>query len=200
MVIMPDIYFAQGSIQTIVRSGMDLSIMVLGMVFILILGEIDVSVASIMLVSSMVLGLSYQAGLGAFLSIVLSILTGALCGLINGLLISLCKIPSVICTIATSILFRGVVRVVLKDNYLDSFPSFLSTIAWEDLGGFVSLSLIVFLLFAIIFGIVLHKSKYGRELYLVGNNKKTAKYFVRYIKNRTFAPEFQQKKPSVKYY
>ncbi|MCQ2796110.1 MAG: ABC transporter permease [Bacilli bacterium] len=176
MSALPDIYFSSGSIQTIIRSGMDLSIMVLGMTFILILGEIDVSAASIMLVSAMVIGLSCGAGVPEPIAVILGIIAGGACGLINGLLVSLLNMPSVIVTIATSMLFRGLVRVVLKDSYLNTFPDFFVNLAWDDLGGVIPISMIVFLCLAVIFGIVLHRSKFGRQLYIIGNSKDVAKY------------------------
>lgn len=176
MVALPETYFFSGSIQTIIRSGMDLSIMVLGMVLILVLGEIDVSVGSIMILSSMVMGLSYQSGLGAFLSVILGIICGATCGLVNGVLVTYAKMPSVIVTIATGLLFKGIVRAVLKDTYLNTFPDFFVKFAWNDIGGIIPVSLLIFVIFAVIFGLVLHKSKFGRELYVIGSNKDVAKY------------------------
>jgi len=176
MIIVPQTYFTTRSITTIIRSGMDLSFMVLGMVFVLILGEIDVSVASIMILSTMVTGLTYGAGVPSVLAMILGIIAGGLCGAINGLLVTKLKLPSVIVTIATSLVFRGIVQIVLNANVLDTFPSFYGTIAWFDIGGFLPLCLVVFIIFAIAFGFVLHKTKFGRELYLTGSNKEAALY------------------------
>jgi len=176
MIIVPETYFTTRSITTIIRSGMDVSFMVLGMVFILIIGEIDVSVSSIMILSAMVTGLSCGAGVPDVLAMILGIIAGALCGAINGLLVTKLKLPSVIVTIATALLFRGIVQIVLKASYLDTFPSFYGTIAWYDIGGFIPLCFVIFIVFAIIFGITLHKSKYGRELYLVGTSREAALY------------------------
>lgn len=176
MIFVGQVYFAQGSLQTIIRSGMEISIMVLGMTFILILGEIDVSVASIMILSCTVMGYCSGAGMPTFFVILFGVLAGGACGAINGLLVTKARMPSVIATIATSMFFRGIVHATLKNGYLESFPTFFSDIAWTDVGGFLPLSLIIFILFAILFMVVLHRTKFGRQLYIIGNNKRTANY------------------------
>lgn len=181
MCIVPQTYFATGTIPTIIRSGMDLSFMVLGMVFILILGEIDVSVASIMIFSVMVTVSLYNVGCPGAIALICGILAGGALGALNGFLVAFFKLPSVIVTIATSLLYRGLVQIILGANYLElpagsGLQNFFSTIAWYDIGGVIPVSLLVFLGFAIVFGVVLHKSKFGRELYIIGNSREVAYY------------------------
>lgn len=175
MIIKPNVFFSKGTITAIIRSGMDLSIMVLGMVFILLLGEIDVSVGSIMILSCTVMGEIYNATSSSALTLCLGILTGGVCGLINGILVAKNKIPSVIVTIATALIFKGIVEVVLERHVLSEFPNWFFVLAWDDIIG-IPFSLLYFLGFALIFAIVMHKTKFGRELYLIGSNKKVAKY------------------------
>ena len=176
MIFAGDIYFSAGTFQTIIRSGMEISIMVLGMTLILILGEIDVSVASIMVLSCVIMGLSYKAGVPTPFVILFGMITGGLCGCVNGLLVTKVKMPSVIATIATSMFFRGIAHGILQNGYLDSFPAFFSKIAWNDIGGVIPVSLVIFLIFAVFFMFLLHRSKFGRELYLIGSNKRSADY------------------------
>ncbi|MCQ2792681.1 MAG: ABC transporter permease [Bacilli bacterium] len=183
MIFVNDVYFTSGNIQTIIRCGMEISFMVLGMTFILILGEIDVSVASIMLLSATVMGLTYEnmvpvtgEGMAATMAIILGILAGGCCGLLNGVLVAIVKMPSVITTIGTSFLFRGIVHIILGGSFKTDFPKFFEPLAWDDIGGVIPVSLIVFLIFAAVFCVILHRSKYGRQLYLVGNNRDTANY------------------------
>lgn len=183
MIFVNDVYFTHGSIQTIIRCGMEISFMVLGMTFILILGEIDVSVASIMLLSAMVMGLTYENMVGAsgeamaaIISVLMGVIAGGCCGLLNGILVSVIKMPSVITTIGTSFLFRGIVHIALGGDFKSNFPKFFEPLAWDDIGGVIPVSLIVFLIFAAFFCLILHRSRFGRQLYLVGNNKDTANY------------------------
>ncbi len=175
MLTKSDLYFAPGTIQSIIQSGMDLSPLVLGMIFILMIGDIDVSVASIMIMASMATGLSMDAGLPVIVSVLLGIAAGGLCGAFNGFLIAYLKMPSVIVTISTSMLFRGIVKIILDVNVLKNFPEFYVRIAWTNILG-IPVALICFLLMAVIFMIVLHKSAFGRKLYIIGNNATCAAY------------------------
>ena len=170
-----DLYFSPGTIQSIIQSGMDLSPLVLGMIFILMLGDIDVSVAAIMILSSMVTGLCMDNGMPMFVAVILGILAGGLCGAFNGFLVAYIKMPAVIVTISTSLLFRGIVEIILDVNVLKNFPRFYTMLAWANIFG-IPIAMIVFLLMAVVFMIVLHNSVFGRRLYIIGNNATCATY------------------------
>ncbi len=175
MVTRTDLYFSSGTIQSIIQSGMDLSPLVLGMIFILMLGDIDVSVAAIMILASMVTGLGMDRGLPAIVAVLLGILAGGLCGAFNGALVAYVKMPAVIVTISTSLLFRGIVEIILDVNVLKNFPTFYTVLAWTNIFG-IPLAMICYLLMAVVFMIVLHKSVFGRRLYIIGNNPTCATY------------------------
>ena len=113
MVSRTNLYFSPGTIQAIIQSGMDVCPLVLGMILILMLGDIDVSVASTMIFASMATGLCCQAGMPAFVGVIVGIAAGALCGLFNGYFVAYVEMPAVIVTIATSMLFRGIVKIIL---------------------------------------------------------------------------------------
>ncbi len=175
MVAKTNLYFSPGTIQAIIQSGMDVCPLVLGMIFILMLGDIDVSIASTMIFASMITGLCYQSGVPAVVAVLAGILSGALCGAFNGFFVAYIKMPAVIVTIATSMLFRGIVKIVLDVNVLKEFPVFYTTIAWTNVA-MIPLALIVFLIMAAIFVFILHKSNFGRKLYIIGNNPICAEY------------------------
>ena len=175
MISRTNLYFSQGTIQSIIQSGMDVCPLVLGMIFILMLGDIDVSVASIMIFSSMATGLCCSAGLPAFAGVIAGIAAGALCGAFNGFLIAYVGMPAVIVTIASSMLFRGIVKIILDVNVLKEFPSFYTSVAWTNILG-IPIALLLFFAMASVFVFVLHKSKFGRKLYIIGNNPTCAQY------------------------
>lgn len=170
-----NLYFSHGTIQAIIQSGMDVSPLVLGMIFILMLGDIDVSVASTMIFASMVTGLCCLAGAPAFIGVIAGILAGAACGAFNGFFVAYVGMPAVIVTIATSMLFRGIVKIILDVNVLKSFPGFYTAVAWTNIA-MIPLSLIIFLVMAAVFVFILHKSNFGRKLYVIGNNATCARY------------------------
>lgn len=171
----PGLYFTRGTIQSIIQSGMDVSPLVLGMIFVLMLGDIDVSIASIMIFASMATGLSMDAGLPVLICVLIGILAGGLCGAFNGFLIAYMKMPAVIVTISTSMVFRGIVKIILDVNVLKNFPAFYTYLAWNNILG-IPISLICFLQLAVVFLVVLHKSEFGRKLYIIGNNSICANY------------------------
>lgn len=175
MITRPNYYFASGTIPSIIQSGMDLSCMVLGMIFILLLGDIDVSVASIMIISAMVMGLLKDAGTNDAVIVLCGLLAGAVCGLFNGVLVARLNMPSVIVTIATSELFRGIVKIRLDVNVLKNFPLWFQDLAWDNILG-VPVALLIFLALSAVFAVVLHKGKFGRKLYMIGNNPTASQY------------------------
>lgn len=175
MVTRSDLYFSPGTLQSIIQSGMDLSPLVLGMIFILMLGDIDVSVAATMILSAMVTGLCMDHGIPAAVCVILGILAGGVCGAFNGFLVAYIKMPAVIVTISTSLLFRGIVEIILDVNVLKNFPTFYTALAWTNIFG-IPLAMIVYLLMAVVFMIILHKSVFGRKLYVIGNNPTCATY------------------------
>ena len=171
----PNLYFSSGTIQSIIQSGMDVCPLVLGMILILMLGDIDVSVAANMIFASMATGLCCQAGLPALAAVIIGILAGAACGMIHGVCVAYIGMPAVIVTIATSMLFRGIVKIVLDVNVLKQFPGFYTAIAWTNIAE-IPLSLILFLIMGAGFVFLLQKSKFGRKLYIIGNNPTCAEY------------------------
>lgn len=170
-----NLYFAPGTIQAIIQSGMDVCPLVLGMILILMLGDIDVSVAATMIFASMVTGLCCQSGMPAIIGVILGVAAGALCGAFNGFFVAYIGMPAVIVTIATSMLFRGIVKIILDVNVLKVFPSFYTVIAWTNIAG-IPLSLILFLIMGAGFVFLLQKSRFGRTLYIIGNNPTCAQY------------------------
>lgn len=170
-----NLYFVSGTIQAIIQSGMDVCPLVLGMILILMLGDIDVSVAATMIFASMVTGLCCQSGMPAIIGVILGVAAGALCGAFNGFFVAYIGMPAVIVTIATSMLFRGIVKIILDVNVLKIFPSFYTTIAWSNIAG-IPLSLILFLIMGAGFVFLLQKSRFGRKLYIIGNNPTCAQY------------------------
>ena len=176
LIFKPELFFQEGTIQTIINSGFDSSPLVLGMVFILLLGDIDVSVAAQIVLGGMVTGLMMNAGIPSIICVLAGILTCVLCGAFNGFCVAYFKMPAVITTISTSMLFRGIAEIVLGENSLKNFPAWYNKIGWYNIGGIIPLSMVLFLIMGAILIFVLHKSPFGRKVYIVGNNPTCATY------------------------
>lgn len=164
-------YYLNGeSLRDATMTFLDKAFIVLPMVFIMIMGDIDISVASTVALSAVVMADLYTRGVPMELAVVICLLVGALCGYINGLLITRFKeLSAVIVTLGTMIIYRGIAYIILEDQAAGKFPEWFSYLGWGYVGP-VPFILIVFAVFAVIFGLVLHKTTFGRRVYAIGNN------------------------------
>ncbi|PSL18890.1 ABC transporter permease [Shimia abyssi] len=140
------------------------------MAMLIIAGEIDLSVASIIALSSTVMGLAMQMGAGTPVLVLVGLTTGLLCGAFNGALVTRLGLPSIVVTIGTMSLFRGVSYIILGDGAFTRYPA---SFAWFGQGyafWVISVEFVIFVLLAIFFGILLHKTNFGRMVYAIGNN------------------------------
>jgi rhamnose transport system permease protein len=149
---------------------LDKAFIVFPMVFVLILGDIDISVASTVALSAVVMAVTFNMGLPLVAAMILCLAVGATCGFINGLLIVKFKeLSAVIVTLATMIIYRGIAYIILEDQASGKFPEWYSFLGWGYVGS-VPFILIAFVIFAVIFGLLLHKTTFGRRVYAMGNN------------------------------
>jgi len=155
---------------------LDKAFLVLPMTMIIILGNIDVSVGSIVALSSVLMAVSYNAGLPMPLAMVLALLVSTTCGFINGFLqIKFKELSATIITLSTMTVFRGIAYVILEDRSAGKFPSWFSFLAWGYIGK-IPFILIVFVLAAIVFAVILHTTRFGRMIYAVGSNRTACEY------------------------
>lgn len=170
-------YFLDGPLLVAATSTfLDKAFIVFPMVFVIILGDIDISVASTVALSSVIMAVTYNLGLPMPLAMVLCLVVSTTCGFINGYLITKFKeLSAVIVTLSTMIIYRGIALIILKDQASGKFPAWFNYLGWGSIG-FVPFMLIIFVIFAVIFTILLHKTTFGRRLYAMGSNS-TASYF-----------------------
>jgi len=149
---------------------LDKAFIVLPMTFVIILGDIDISVASTVALSAVVMAVSYNLGVPMMLAIVICLLVGTICGFINGyLIVKFKELSAVIVTLSTMIIYRGIAYIILKDQAAGKFPAWYQFLGWGKIEG-VPFILIVFSMFAVLFGLLLHKTTFGRRVYAMGNN------------------------------
>ncbi|KAA6476770.1 ABC transporter permease [Agrobacterium rhizogenes] len=146
------------------------------MALLVIAGEIDLSVAAIIALASTAMGAAAQAGVDTVGLVAIGLGVGLLCGLFNGFLVSGLKLPSIVVTIGTMSLFRGISYIVLGDqaygNYPDSFAYFgQGYVVWV-----FSFEFVLFIVLAIVFAILLHATNFGRQVYTIGNNDFAARF------------------------
>ncbi len=171
-------YFLTGfNFYALTSNVMEIAIMALPMTLIIIAGEIDLSVASVLGLSSVVLGLLWERGNPMWLAIGVALLVGLVAGCLNGLLITRLALPSLVVTIGALALFRGLAYVVLGDQAVSDFPTAFTNFGFSTIPNTeLPWSGLIFAILAVIFVVVLHFSRLGRQLYAIGNNKEAARF------------------------
>ncbi len=140
------------------------------MALLIISGEIDLSVASIIALASTAMGAAVQAGFGTPVLILVGLGTGVICGAFNGILVTRMGLPSIVVTIGTMSLFRGISYIVLGDQAYRGYPSDFTFFGQGYIWWVISFEFVLFLIIAIIYGIILHKTNFGRAIFAIGNN------------------------------
>lgn len=156
---------------------LEIGIMVLPMVLIIISGNIDLSVASILGLSASLLGALHNAGWNIWVAAGLALLTGALCGLLNGALIARLGLPALVVTLGTFSFYRGLAYALLGDAAARGYPAAFTWLGQGRLPGTrVPVALLIFALLALAGGLVLHRTRFGRYLYAIGSNEAASRY------------------------
>ncbi len=146
------------------------------MALLVIAGEIDLSVAAIIALASTAMGAAAQAGVGTPGLVLIGIGTGLLCGMFNGFLVSVLKLPSIVVTIGTMSLFRGISYIVLGDQAYGKYPADFAYFGQGYVVWVFSFEFVLFIVLAILFAILLHATNFGRQVYTIGNNDFAARF------------------------
>lgn len=156
---------------------MEKAIMALPLALIIIAGEIDLSVESMLGLACALLGFTYALGWPLWIDIPLVLVVGALGGFFNGMLVTRVGLPSLVVTLGTLALYRGLASVVLGPRSVSGWPEWFTNFGFGDVPGTViPWPLVVFGVLAVGFLFVLHKTWIGRQIYAVGKNKEAARY------------------------
>ena len=151
-------------------------IVALVMTLIIINGEIDLSVGSMMGLAACALGWMFANGVPAELAIVIVLMIGVAGGALNGIFVAWVGLPSLVVTLATLIGFRGLARVLVEDRGIGDFPDWFDALGQQGLIGDIPLAILIFVILFVLFYVLLQHSGFGRKTYLIGNNREVAAY------------------------
>jgi rhamnose transport system permease protein len=146
------------------------------MALLIIAGEIDLSVAATMALASTLMGMAVQTGVGTPGLVLIGISVGLACGAFNGLLVTGLGLPSIVVTIGTMSLFRGISFIILGDQAYKGYPADFAFFGQGYVWGVVSFELALFLLAAIAYWFLLHRTNFGRRVFAIGNNQIAAQF------------------------
>ena len=156
---------------------MEIGLMMLPMVFIIITGNIDLSVASNMGMSASFMGLLHNLGVNIWVAALAGLLLGTLGGILNGYLVARVKLPALVVTLGTYAFYRGIAYGFLGDQAARGYPEVFTYFGQGKVfDTLVPFSVALFIVMAIIFGLVLHRTTFGRYLYAIGNNENATIY------------------------
>jgi rhamnose transport system permease protein len=152
------------------------ALIALAMALLIISGEIDLSVAAIIALASTLMGMAVQAGVGTPGLVAIGIAVGLACGAFNGAMVTGLGLPSIVVTIGTMSLFRGVSYIILGDQAYKGYPAGFAFFGQGYVWWVVSFELVLFLVAALIYGFLLHRTSFGRRIYAIGNNPVAAQF------------------------
>lgn len=162
-----------------VSRNVEFGLVALMMTFIIISHEIDLSVASVMTLCGTVTGLLYaNMGVPMWLALVIGLALGFILGIINGVLVAYLKIASIIVTIGTLSLYRGISTIFIGDHSIGGFPEWFNSVdriyPFKIGNTNIPVTIIGFLVIVIIMFLVLKFTTIGRKIYAVGMNERVA--------------------------
>jgi rhamnose transport system permease protein len=154
----------------------EVALLAVPMTFIIILGGIDLSVGSMLALSAIALGFSWQSfGLPLWLAVFVGIVTGSLAGLLNGLAIVYLRVPPLIVTLATLAIYRGLSLGISESRSANGFPDAFAFFGSGEILG-VPVQLYLLILVLIISATVLAATPLGRSIYAIGHNETAARF------------------------
>lgn len=155
----------------------EITIMAFAMTFLIITGEIDLSIASILALGSSMLGWSYQKGAPIWLAIIICLVVGTVCGFINGFLVTKVGLGSLAVTIGTLALYRGIANGILGENTVNEFPEAYTSFGFDTFGtSFMPKTMPLIIFFGLLFGFLLHRTPFGRRTLAIGQSPEAARF------------------------
>ncbi|TDQ00592.1 ABC transporter permease [Labedaea rhizosphaerae] len=155
----------------------EIALIALPLTLVIVAGEIDLSVASVLGLSSALIGWLWNAGWSLEVILPFVIAVGAVCGAVNGLLVTRLGLPSLAVTIGSLALYRGLALVVLGDTAVADFPDSYTEFGTTPVAGtWLPYPILLFAVLAVLFAVALHASSFGRSVFAIGANEQGARF------------------------
>ena len=171
-------FSGRGNIEVLLALGSEFSIVALGVGMLMICGEFDLSIGSILVFCSFIFIRLFEMGVNLFLAGFIILIVGALLGILNGIITVKGLIPSFITTLGMMMFWRGL-TLLLSRGYTRPFnpevSPFFCHILTGEIGGIIPVQVIWFVVFGVILGMLLHFHKFGNWVYATGDNKLAAR-------------------------
>ena len=171
-------YFATtDNLSFVIQDVAEIAIIALAMTYLIIAGEIDLSVASTLNLASASIGFAFRNGIPFESALLIGLAVGLICGLINGYLVTVIGLPSLAVTIGTLALYRGLAYALLGNEPVNELPEAWVTLGYTNIPNtFLPWTTIPVVILAAIAWIVLHYTRVGRWTFAIGINAEAAKF------------------------
>lgn len=164
-----------GNLQSMAKTLTEYGLMAVGCGITMISGGIDLSTVYIANLCGILAGLTMnESSSSIVVAIIVALVVGALCGIFNGFLVSVLKIPAMLATLGTYQLYMGIAVVASKGSTVSGVTSF-SSFAYMTVAG-IPMPFIIFVLMIIVISFIMGKTKFGKRVHLVGTNEKASKF------------------------
>jgi rhamnose transport system permease protein len=170
-------FFSNFNLSQAIAGVSEKALIVLPMTFLIITREIDLSVASMLALTSVIFGVLMQAGMPLAASVGVVLACGMALGTFNGILVAFMGLPSLVVTLATLAMFRGIGYIILGSGSVNELPDSFTNFGIDNVAGSpVPCTIVPFLVLAPVFATVLQKTALGRRIYAIGGNPEAARY------------------------
>ena len=184
--LQPDVFFSWRNITNIFKQISWQSMLALGVFMVIVTAGIDLSVGSILMLSLMALSISYRAGVPWYFVILVGPAVGMLCGMLNGLGITILRMPHpFIMTLGTLYIFRGIGNLISGGVPISGFGNQIRvigngkiTLEWlygEGAREYIPVSLVIIIIIYIIFWFFLNQTRIGKWIFAIGGNPEAAR-------------------------
>ena len=168
-------YFATtANLANVAEQSAVVGVIAIGMTFVILTGGIDLSVGSLVALAGVVIGGSLRSGLPVTVAVSLGLLTGAAAGMLNGLMITLGKLPPFIATLGMMSVARGGALMLSDGRPISGFPDSLRAVATGNLLGVPAPVVLMLVLYAVAY-VILTRTVAGRYVYAIGGNEEATK-------------------------
>jgi rhamnose transport system permease protein len=175
------------NLSQLAASASEKALLILPMTLLIITREIDLSIASVLALTSVIFGLAVQAGIPTLAAIPLTLVFGAILGAFNGFLVTAFGLQSLVVTLGTMALYRGIGYILLGTGSVNILPPAIVDFGINNLPGTqIPWTVVPFLLLAPVFAVALQKTPTGKRIYALGGNPEVARYSGIDIKRMVF--------------
>ena len=169
-------FFTVDNLLNQARLATEVGLVALPMTYIIITGGIDLSAGSTLGLCAIMLGVLWKNfGLPLELAIALTLVIGALAGLVNGWIITRVGVPPLIATLATLALYRGLAEGISQARSVRGYPDWFFVLGQGELAG-IPTQLWFLAVLIVLFGVALARTSFGRTLYAIGNNETASRF------------------------